>query len=206
MIRLIPCVELFRDSPDCAEWPTIARDAPAYLHLTGDVTPAEVGSAEAAIARYGAAADAPNGGRASPAILRAMLEREHIVIPGGILALNDETRVDITPGCCSGLEDWRDWVDFLGDGVTPWTGHDPAPELELRDGSVYLSSDAAGTEGVFTFSMTRDEYVAQLASVERHLAEFTRELERWAQAVVPDIATPLVARLRDVYRAEPPLG
>jgi hypothetical protein len=47
MIRLIPCVELFRDSPECADWPTIARDAPSHLHLTGDVTPAEVGSAMA---------------------------------------------------------------------------------------------------------------------------------------------------------------
>ena len=204
MIRLIPCVELYRDSPDCADWPTIASDAPSFLHLTGDVTSAEVGSATAAIARYNTTTNAPSGDRASTAMLRAMLEREHIVIPGGILALNDQTRVDITPGCCCGLEDWRAWVDFLDDGLSPWTGHDPAPELELRDETVYLSSDAAGIEGVFTFSMTRDEYAAQLASVEQHLADFTRELTRWAETVVPDIATPLVARLRDVYRAEPP--
>lgn len=203
-IRLIPCVELYRDSPTCADWPSIASDAPSYLHLTGDVTTAEVGSAVAAIARYNTATDAPADGRASIAMLRGLLEHEHIVIPGGILALNDQTRVDITPGCCCGLEDWRDWVDFLDDGVSPWTGHDPAPELELRDDSVNLSSDAAGVEGVFTFAMTRAEYVEQLASVEQHLADFTRELSRWAQTVVPDIAAPLVARLREVYRADPP--
>ncbi|WP_156313234.1 hypothetical protein [Micromonospora sp. HK10] len=39
--------------------------------------------------------------------------------------------MSVTPGCCAGLEDWREWTSVL-DGGQPWLGHDPGPEVEVR--------------------------------------------------------------------------
>ncbi|MBA0053287.1 hypothetical protein E0L36_21140 [Streptomyces sp. AJS327] len=69
---------------------------------------------------------------------------EHLLIPGGLRLRDPATGRTITPGCCSGLEDWPEWTELF-DGEVPWLGHDPTPQVELRGTTAYFWPDARRT-------------------------------------------------------------
>ncbi|WP_258948447.1 hypothetical protein [Lentzea californiensis] len=104
--------------------------------LSGRMSREEFDRALAAIADYGSDDDAEFG----PAQLRALVDEEVIVMAGGLQVRDTETGVRVGPGCCAGLESWRDWARLL-DGEVPWLGHSPSPGVEFAVGVVRLRPD-----------------------------------------------------------------
>src|SRR5687767_16032988 len=109
------------------------------LHLSASMSAPQVGAAMATLASYGDG-DAGDGPREVAAALRAIVEKERMIAPGGLLARDTETGVVIPPSCCCGLEEWREWVS-VPSGGRPWLGHSPAPWIEQLDGTVRIWPD-----------------------------------------------------------------
>lgn len=88
------------------------------LVLSGALTAAEVATALTGISRA-------SGGLA---------DAECLIAPGGLRLSDTATGVVVPPGCCVGLEDWREWT-ALGRGEAPgWLGHDPGTEVTFLPG------------------------------------------------------------------------
>src|SRR5262249_5798833 len=51
----------------------------------------------------------------------------------------------LLPGCCCGLEDWREWIAFLDAGAAPpWCGHTPDAFFErLPDGRLCFGREGS---------------------------------------------------------------
>lgn len=86
--------------------------------------------------------------------------------------MNRSTGVIFLPGCCDGLEDWRDWHQLIDGGSTLWFGHNPVSPVAERFGdTVRLTVDAEQSDSpVIDMSVT--ELHRLLADAERDLADF----------------------------------
>jgi len=102
-----------------------------------------------------------------PELLRALLDEEMIITAGGVRVSDTATGVRIGPGCCAGLESWRDWGDLL-DGEVPWLGHSPNPGVEFTQDVVRLWRDEE----------RRDEPACEIPVVDlrRHLEDVRQDL------------------------------
>ncbi|WP_017587406.1 hypothetical protein [Nocardiopsis ganjiahuensis] len=69
---------------------------------------------------------------------RGLLQEEMTLFPGGLRAFGHGVTVD--PGCCFGLEDWREWR-WLLDREPIWMGHDPGVVQEFVGDEVHLSRE-----------------------------------------------------------------
>jgi hypothetical protein len=190
MIRLYPCVERYLDRLNAPGWDTLPEDAPSHVRLSADVTAAAIGSVIATLARYNAASE-EHATASTRESLAVAIRKAKPLLPGGVLAVDDDTRDEIAPGCCAGLEQWRGWVDFLDHGQSPWLGHDPTPYLVARDDTIELCCDEGDDPSRTRFSMSRAHYAAQLLQVERDLRSFACATRAWADAVVPEHAEAL---------------
>ncbi|NBM20745.1 hypothetical protein GUY61_35550, partial [Streptomyces sp. GC420] len=94
------------------------------------MTARETAAAVALIARY-LDEDVPADDPA--ALVRAVLEAEVLIAPGGVCLRDTGAGTTVPTGWCFGLENWRDWGE-LAEGGLPRLGHDPAPLVEHGDG------------------------------------------------------------------------
>jgi hypothetical protein len=133
--------------------------------LSGRMSRADVGTALAAIAQYNCGEAGPDG----PALLGRLLEQDRIIMSGGLLVRDTVSGVVIEPGCCQGLEDWRDWYGVL-DGVHPWLGHSPDPKVEIGE-VVRVWPDCRHADGP-ACSIPLAELPVHLAVVQQDLAGF----------------------------------
>lgn len=117
-------------------WPVANLPAYSWLRLWDGCNHDEVGLFMYALANYGA--DEDEAELNVTETLRTIAERELLILPGGLYVKQGDAIVH--PGCCSGLEDWREWY-FVPDGVSPFMGHDPWPGTELVDGLVRIHAD-----------------------------------------------------------------
>ncbi|MDX8054259.1 hypothetical protein SK571_33225 [Lentzea sp. BCCO 10_0798] len=53
--------------------------------------------------------------------------------PGGTEVRDTGAGVRVGPGCCAGLESWRERARLL-DGEVPWLGHSPTSGVEFAAG------------------------------------------------------------------------
>ena len=115
--------------------------------------------------------------------LRGAVAAKSLVLPGGLVVEADRDRV-IRPGCCAGLENWREWLAVPSEGGSPWMGHDPDPWIENIEGGLRIWSDGAMSEARSRFSIDvgRDELGFALRRVEQDLKGFLERLETWAEA------------------------
>ncbi|MEV0644473.1 hypothetical protein AB0I28_04350 [Phytomonospora sp. NPDC050363] len=132
---------------------------------------------------------------AAPAeIAAALLAEECLLIPGGIQVHDDSAGQSISPGCCSGLEDWRDWKSLL-QGNEPWLGHDPTPEFAFLAGHFRLWQDGGAARATSScVDIPRADLTAHLAAVHNDLAAFRDAFSTWSHRHVPpgfaaDLAT-----------------
>src|SRR5215831_3083026 len=56
-------------------------------------------------------------------VINRISENDALILPGGIRVLGEGQR-EISPGCCCGLEEWREWTTILETRSSPWLGHD----------------------------------------------------------------------------------
>jgi hypothetical protein len=60
---------------------------------------------------------------------------DNLFAAGGLRVTDISTGITFLTGCCDGLEDWRDWYQFIDDGSLLSFGHDPvSPVAERQSG------------------------------------------------------------------------
>ncbi|MEV0371778.1 hypothetical protein AB0I10_18430 [Streptomyces sp. NPDC050636] len=178
------------DTSGFAPWPV--ADLPAYdmLALSGELSSLEVGTAMAAL--VGDQAGTDDAGSAA-ALISRLLDEECVILQGGVRVHDPDGGVTVQPGCCFGLESWRDWLDFTR-GETPWLGHAPEPYAEHHGPVVRLwpEREQAHTRPI---EIRTAELPDLLKGVQDGLRGFLRLVERWADQYAPSLAAALTARL-----------
>ncbi|WAS95957.1 hypothetical protein [Nannocystis punicea] len=159
------------------------------IALTGALDRLEVGTVMAAIAAYGRADDDEVEASAAAAV-RRILDCEQVIVGGGI-EVSVDGEVVVTPQCCGGLEQWREWLEFLDGGPEPWGGHGPM----LRVTRMGSGAIALGYEDSTERLVAPERLRAALEAVEAELAAFTALLAGWAEVHVPGLADALVDKL-----------
>ena len=185
-------------------WPVTEPADGRLLTLSGVMTSTQVGTALAVLVGYQAqtGADVP---KEPGAALRQLLEADEVLAPGGLRLRDPASGSSLDPGCCCGLENWRDWLG-LPHGDTPWLGHDPAPSVEHRLESVrFWPQGHAATPHPLT--LRTDELPTLLEGVRQDLAGFLRLVAQWAatERAEPELAMALVELLDEALCVTEPL-
>ncbi|SDI74385.1 hypothetical protein SAMN05192558_12038 [Actinokineospora alba] len=194
MLILEPVIETF-GTRHFSCWP-VADPSDGFVRLSAEMTAAEIGVAVAALVPHEVADDLPQD---PVKLLRGIIGAQDLIAPGGLRARDAGTGVSIAPSCCCGLETWRDWVSVL-DGGQPWLGHSPAPWVEHVDDGVRIWSggglgdddDAQPREQI---AVPLDALSTALDRAHLNLFGFLSAVGRWAQALSPDTAGELEAKL-----------
>ncbi|MER5221005.1 hypothetical protein [Streptomyces flaveus] len=142
---------------------------------------------------------APQSANALGSFLHGLLTLEDdIVAPGGLRVIDTSTSVTFLPGCCDGLESWRDWHRFVDDGNLLGFGHDPvSPVAERFSDTARLTVNAEQRDSpVITLSVTELRHL--LAGAERDLADFLELAADWTSGHLPDYRAPVTAALARV--------
>ncbi|WP_329580849.1 hypothetical protein [Streptomyces sp. NBC_01361] len=189
-------------------WPVADLPPYQFMALSGSMSTLEVGSALAILADYNwrAGGDDRPLTDASEAI-RHLLETDKVIAPGGLRVHDTRTNVTVRPGCCCGLEDWREWLD-VAKGETLWLGHDPSPRLEHADEVVQLwpdSIDAQETTSGQPIEIVVGDLPGILHTVQVGLQGFLSLTKQWATRHVPTFAEDLAARLDEDLAISAPL-
>ncbi|MEU9129960.1 hypothetical protein AB0D08_17930 [Kitasatospora sp. NPDC048540] len=201
MIVLHPVLEIY-PADDFDLWPIAEIEQFGFLPLSGELSPAEVGTAVMRIA--GCNDIDPDGDRpprppdALGSFLHGLLTFDDLFAAGGLRVTDESTGVVFLPGCCDGLEDWRDWHTFVDEGGLLGFGHDPVSPVTERFGhAVRLTVNAEQNDSpVIELSVT--ELRRLLAGAERDLAEFLALAADWARRYLPDHYGPVTAALARV--------
>lgn len=115
--------------------------------------------------------------------IRNLLSVDLAIAPGGILLRDTETGSVIAPGCCFGLETWRDWIGLMN-GNELWLGHDTATHTEHREAVVRMWPQAAPPTTV-PVDIPLSELPDLLRTVQDKLNGFLALAERWAHRYAP---------------------
>nr|WP_168504043.1 hypothetical protein [Streptomyces sp. S1D4-11]QIY92947.1 hypothetical protein HEP87_00035 [Streptomyces sp. S1D4-11] len=196
------------DTVDFSFWPVADLPPYQFMALSGSMSPLEVGSALAMLAHYNSRTcgdDRPLMDASEP--IRRLLETNKVIAPGGLRVHDTRTNVTVKPGCCCGLEDWREWLD-VADGETLWLGHDPSPRLEHADEVVQLwphGGDAQETPSGQPIEIVVGDLPGILHTVQEGLQGFLSLTRQWAARHVPTLAADLAARLDEDLAISPPL-
>ncbi|MEU9563327.1 hypothetical protein AB0D16_14990 [Streptomyces sp. NPDC048161] len=201
MIVMQPVLEIY--PPDgFALWPVAEIEAIGYLPLSGELAPAEVGTAVMRIARCNDIDPEHDDRPARPAdplgsFLHGLLTFDNLFAAGGMRVTDSSTGITFLPGCCNGLEDWRDWHEAVdGSGYASF-GHDPDPLAERLADTVRLTVDAEQSDSrVIELSSTDLRHL--LDGAENDLADFLAVATGWASQYLPDHFTPVTAALARV--------
>ncbi|WP_459651542.1 hypothetical protein [Kitasatospora sp. Ki12] len=183
-------------------WPIAGVEPFAFLPLNGALSPAEVGTA---VMRITACNDIdPDGDRpprpADPlqSFLHGLLTFDHLYAAGGLRVTDHATGVAFLPGCCDGLEDWRDWHVFADGGGLLGFGHEPVSPVAERFGDTVRLTVNAEHSGSPVIELPVTELRHLLAGAERDLTYFLALATAWARRRIPEHAGPVTAALARV--------
>ncbi|MFD0020615.1 hypothetical protein [Streptomyces sp. NPDC058382] len=180
-------------------WPVAEVESFGFLPLSGELSPAEVGLA---VMRIASCNDiAPDGNRpprpadALDSFLHGLLTFDNLFAAGGLRVTDTSTGVTFLPGCCDGLEDWRDWHKCIDNGSLLGFGHDPvSPVAERLGDTVRLTVNAEQSDSpVLVLSVA--ELRNLLAGAERDLADFLDLAADWASRHLPGHCALVIAAL-----------
>ncbi|MFI7121721.1 hypothetical protein [Amycolatopsis sp. NPDC049868] len=198
MITMQPVLEVYA-TDGFALWPVAEVESFGYLALSGELTPLEVGTAVMHIAGCNDIDPEVDGRPPRPAdplrsFLHGLLTYDALFAAGGLKVTDSVTGVAFLPGCCNGLEDWREWYQVLeGDGLVGF-GHDPDPCAERHGETVRLTVDAE-LSGSPVIDLPAADVRRLLAGVEHDLAGFLALAAVWAGQNLPRHAVPVIAAL-----------
>ncbi|MGW8760896.1 hypothetical protein ACWGN5_00175 [Streptomyces sp. NPDC055815] len=204
-----PVLEIFA-ADDFALWPVREYESYGYLVLDGKLTPAEVGTAVKRIAdcndfepeeEHGPCPTDPLG-----AFLHGLLTMPDLFAAGGFRVTDTATgTVFVEPGCCNGLETWRDWREVLdGTGFSSF-GHDPSSAAERVGDNVRLTldADADAKDGSPVIALPVDQVRALVTGAEADLRDFHSLAGAWAEEQLPTHAAAVTAALARALDLEP---
>ncbi len=212
VIMMQPVLEIY--APDgFALWPVAEGEPFRYLTLSGELTTAEVGTAVMRIAQCNDIDPDPTVGDDRPprpvdplgSFLHGLLTFDSLFAAGGLRVTDSSTGITFLPGCCNGLEDWREWCTVV-DGSGPVSfGHDPDPVAELVGDTVRLIVDIEQSDSP-EIELSAMELRCMLDGVERTLADFLALAADWVRRHLPDQAVPVTAALARVLALPMPAG
>ena len=191
---------------DFTAWPIAEPPEGGILALSGQMSPAEVGTAMAVIFSYGDIPTAPISDL-HQLLDRHLADAEALVAPGGLRIRDTATNAEILPGCCCGLENWREWCDVLHEQDI-WLGHGPDTDLEHVAGAVRLRQESGSRSPLpptHEVEIRLDDLPALLATVHLRLQGFLRLVGQWASETTPRAADRLVTVLDESFAINGPL-
>lgn len=202
-----PVLEILA-ADDFALWPVGEHDSYGYLVLDGELIPAEVGTAVKRIAQcndfepeeeHGPCPTDPLG-----AFLHGLLTMPDLFAAGGFRVTDTATgTVFVEPGCCNGLETWRDWLKVLDGSGRAYFGHDPSSVAERVGDTVRLTLDADAQDGSPVTELPVDQVRALVARAQADLRDFLGLAETWAGQHLPAHAAAVTAALARALDLEP---
>ncbi|MFD9789116.1 hypothetical protein ACFWYX_34965 [[Kitasatospora] papulosa] len=194
---------------DFALWPVSEHESYGYLVLNGELTPAEVGTAVMQIAvcndlepqeEHGPCPNDPLG-----TFLHGLLTMPDVFAAGGFRVTDNATdTVFVEPGCCNGLETWRDWLEVLNGTGFSYFGHDPSSMAERLGDIVRLTLDAHETYSSPVIELSVDQIRTLVTGAQQDLQDFLSLAETWAEQHLPThtaAVTAAVARALDLAPA-----
>ncbi|WUI52392.1 hypothetical protein OHS59_43555 [Streptomyces sp. NBC_00414] len=194
-----PVLEIFADD-DFALWPVGEHEPYGYLVLDGTLTPAEVGTAVMRIAEcndfepeeeHGPCPADPLG-----AFLHGLLTMPDLIAAAGFRVTDDATdTVFVEPGCCNGLESWRDWLEVLDGTGYAGFGHDPSSTAERVGDTIRLTLDAYAEDGSPVIELPVDEVRTLVTGAQADLRDFLDLAGTWAEQHLPTHAAAVTAAL-----------
>ncbi|WP_339135986.1 hypothetical protein WJM95_31990 [Streptomyces sp. f51] len=182
-------------------WPVAEFEPFAFLPLSGELSPAEVGTAVMRIAECNNVG--PDDGRpprpvaALESFLHGLLTFDTLFAAGGLRVTDNTTGVAFLPGCCDGLEDWRDWQRFDDGGLLGF-GHAPVSPIAERFGNTIRLTVNAERSDSPVIELPTNELRRLLAGAERDLADFLALAADWASGQLPDHCSAVTAALARV--------
>ncbi|GAA4595732.1 hypothetical protein BJY16_001775 [Actinoplanes octamycinicus] len=208
MITLMPVLE--RWSADCPFWP--AEQTDFYFAVPRMPTSQQVGAVVWTLIGRSVTADdlSITATDAVEAIEEYLTCDDGDFAPGGLRVGDDNVVID--PGCCVGLDEWRDWLRVIGGEVID-LGHDPDPLIEHRgpvvrvwkDGGQLPAGSVLGPDKPH-IDIPRHNLPDLLGAVQQDLAGFLTALHPWAQGIRSDLADALAAAMDRRLQISEPLG
>lgn len=208
MITLKPVLEQW--SADCPFWPV--EQADFYFAVPRMPTSQQVGAVVWTLIGRSVTADdlsitAPD---AAKAIEKYLTSDDEDFAPGGLQVGSDDVVID--PGCCIGLDEWRDWLRVIA-GEVIYLGHDPDALIEHRGPAVrvwksggQLPSGSVLDPGEPHIDISRHALPKLLDAVQQDLVGFLSALHPWVRGIRADLADPLAAAVDRRLQISAPLG
>ncbi|MFD5890551.1 hypothetical protein ACFWHQ_31890 [Streptomyces sp. NPDC060334] len=185
---------------DFSLWPVGEPETHGYLVLDRKLTPTEVGTA---VMRIADCNDFESEEEHEPCptdplgtFLHGLLTMPDLFAAGGFRVTDNATNtVFVEPGCCNGLETWRDWLEVLDGTGCSYFGHDPSSMAERVGDIVRLTLDAHGTDGSPMIELSVDQVRTLVAGAQRDLQNFLSLAGTWAEQHLPTHAATVTAAL-----------
>ena len=192
-------------------WPVAACPPDRWVVLTAHAAMPEVGLVMALLVRWQDADEIPAGASAE-ALLRRALSAEWLRLPGGVRARDSDGNV-VAPGCCCGLEEWREWLAVTDGETSPWMGHDPWGWVEHQpDGGLLVcaapepyEAGVAHGPAEWTVAVPPGRVGPLLAGVEEAMRGFSERVREWAAEVAPGVADGLARRWDEAFEVHGPV-
>lgn len=159
-------------------WSWKIADTPPFksISLSGSMTDREVGSMVAVLCD-----DLEVDQNSNASVVFAELNNLNFFCMNGGLAILEGSTTLISPGCCSGIQDWWELHGVLK-CESPWMGHDPDPWCEfLENDNVRfwagggISGKQIGPSVLFSQQQVRDE----IMRFHNHLQGTMQRLHEW---------------------------
>lgn len=129
-------------------------------------------------------------------------QTERRVLAGGVLIRAGD--FEFVPGCCSGLESWRQLFGLKQGDPAGWFGHDPDPWVDTRgEVAVFHSDDREGD----SYAVAYDVVEAAMVRLQADLIEFLDGLRALLTCRLPDLADNIVGKVDrwlEISNASPP--
>ena len=169
-------------------WPITNLPAATFLRLHGGMSDEEIGLFFFIACSY---KQLTLGENTEQTIDTFLAETQHngLVMPGG-LRFSENGEAKVVPSCCSGLEDWREWLAVPHGRKYVWAGHDPTPEIEYTNFGVRIWQDSPA-EGVSFIDFGLDELSAQMRQIEIDMYGLLWRIEAWANYMAADLGASL---------------
>ncbi|WP_331766041.1 hypothetical protein [Embleya sp. NBC_00896] len=190
-------------------WPV--ADLPAFqlMEVSGRMTPSEVGTAMAILTANGFEREDERG-PATDAVdhVRRMIEAEGVGADGGLRFRDADLDLEIRPGCCSRLYEWRDWLAVMDGGVPEWLGHDPWPTVEHAGPVVRVwqeGGEPGDTPSGRHVDIPKANLPVVLEALQNDLRGFLALAEEWAGQYCSSVQSPLITKLDEDLTITAPL-
>lgn len=192
------------DAVGFSAWPIAPPSSDRLLVLSHRMSPAEVGTAIAVVFSYNHFSTDLITDRTGARLEQYLTEAGGLIAPGGLRFRDTVTHAEVGPGCCFGLENWRDWQALLC-GEQPWLGHAPTPRFHLDGKVIRLHQDDRASIAPPAVEFETGDLPGLLASAQRRLRGFLDRVEHWILTTAPHLTGPLTAALDTHLRINEPL-